>query len=398
MMSGLAGGLLDSVFDMLRGVARLGNTYKTRSLSEISQVARVEPLTVISRDLMTTDELVDINQSLLSIFTGYYLQAIALSTKIEGVKVVRVLDRLNPDRQFNDLMLVNEGYEDRLHLSRESFAYCLPKDDCVSTSNTIGRMKLRVATEFIGELYNVMDKTNTNTEDENKTIDDAGGSIDRDGRASIVEQSNLSVGKIVNVTIRVGESAAVIPISFRLNSTFLPDSSIIHLLAMKTEDNTLTERYHSWRSGRITLIKDLILCQDLITEHKKALMDDTDGVYSEIIKRANNTKKYGILSNNPSLVSASNIFVISTDVAKELENKLGGKLSSVSVRDRAFANTYAMILCIVDKEWGRATFYTRGISSGTDVSFKEIKAANKNKGIDPADMMKTMMAGNPVSF
>jgi hypothetical protein len=57
-----------------------------------------------------------------------------------------------------------------------------------------------------------------------------------------------------------------------------------------------------------------------------------------------------------------------------------------------------MILCVVDKEWGRATFYTRGISSGTDVSFKEIKAANKNKGIDPADMMKSMLAGNPISF
>jgi hypothetical protein len=167
---------------------------------------------------------------------------------------------------------------------------------------------------------------------------------------------------------------------------------------LKSEDNTLSERYHSWRAGRIGLIRDLILCQDLIDEHKKALMEDSDGVYSEIIKRVNNTKKFGIISNNPSLVSASNIFVISTDVAKEVERKLGGKLSSVSVRDRAFKNTYAMIICIVDKEWGRATFYIRGVSAGTDVSFKDIKAANKSKGIDPMDVMKSVLAGNPVSF
>ena len=57
-----------------------------------------------------------------------------------------------------------------------------------------------------------------------------------------------------------------------------------------------------------------------------------------------------------------------------------------------------MLIAVVDKEWGRVTFYTRGITAGTDVSFKEIKAANKSKGIDPMDVMKNMLAGNPVSF
>lgn len=396
-MSNPVTGLLDSLFDFVKATARITNTYKTRSLSEVSQVARVEPLTVVSKDLQQTDELVDIHQSLLSIFAGYYLQAISLSTKIEGVRVVRVLDRLSVDRQFNELLLSTEGYEDNLPLSLESFKYTLPGLNTASDNSSVSRMKL--ATEFIGEIHDIADKTDlTSTQDQRDAIDNSPKGVADKGLQVLYEQSNLSVGKIINVTISVEEKEAVIPVTFRLSATFLPESSIIHLLALKVEDNTLTERYHSWRSGKIALIKDLIFCQDLIDEHKKALMDDKEGVYSEIIKRANNAKKYGILSNNPSLVSASNIFVISTAVASELERKLGGKLSNFKTRELAFENTYAMLMAVVDKEWGRVTFYTRGITAGTDVSFKEIKAANKSKGIDPMDVMKNMLAGNPVSF
>ena len=322
-MSNPVTGLLDSLFDFIKATARITNTYKTRSLSEVSQVARVEPLTVVSKDLQQTDELLDIHQSLLSIFAGYYLQAISLSTKIEGVRVVRVLDRLSVDRQFNELLLSTESYENNLPLSLESFKYSLPGLNVASDSSSISRMRL--ATEFIGELHDLADKTDiTTTADQRDALDNSSKFAGERSVNILYEQSNLSVGKIINVSIIVEDKVAVVPVTFRLSATFLPESSIVHLLALKVEDNTLTERYHAWRAGKIALIKDLIFCQDLIDEHKKALMDDKEGVYSELIKRANNAKKYGILSNNPSLVSASNIFVISTTVASELERKLGG--------------------------------------------------------------------------
>lgn len=396
-MSNVVGGFLESVMDMVKATARITNTYRTRSLSEISQVARVEPLTVVSKDLMQTEDLVEIHQSLLSIFAGYYLQAVTLSTKIEGIRVIRVLDRLSVDRQFNELLLSTEGYHASLNFSHESFKYALPGVNEKSDSNSVSRMKL--ATEFIGEIHKLAEKVdNTTTDEEREMIDSATKQVDNKALYTLYEQSNLSVGKIINVTISVEGKTAVIPVTFRLSATFVPEDSMVHLLAFKTEDNTLSERYHAWRAGKITLIKDLIFCQDLIDDHKRALMNDKDGVFSESTRRANNAKKYGILSNNPSLVSASNIYVMSTAVAKETERKLGGKLSNYLIREKAFENTYAMLICIVDKEWSRATFYTRGINAGTDVSFKEIKAANKSKGIDPMDVMKNMLAGNPVSF
>ena len=226
---------------------------------------------------------------------------------------------------------------------------------------------------------------------------------------TIVDASNLSVGKLLNVEISYskdrGEYEAPedrvvrIPVSVRLMSSIIPNNSITRLLTYKSEDNSLVERFHAWRSGRIGFIKDLIFCQDLIDEYKRASIGDETNTLQEIVRRVNNSKKYGLLTKNPSLVSASNIFVITEEVAREVENKLGGKLSNANIRQKAFDNTYAMIIAVVDREWERVTFYTRGMAASTDLSIKEIKSANKNgKGPDILDVMKSFNQGIPVSF
>ena len=75
-----------------------GNTI-SGSLTEISKSARVEPFTIISSDLMVgQDYMHDVLDSVLSVFSAYYLQAIALDTEIEGVKVGKYLDKFSPSR------------------------------------------------------------------------------------------------------------------------------------------------------------------------------------------------------------------------------------------------------------------------------------------------------------
>lgn len=170
------------------------------------------------------------------------------------------------------------------------------------------------------------------------------------------------------------------------------------MLTIKKEDNTLNERYHAWRAGRIGLIKDLILCQDLIDTHRKALMNDDAGVYSQIINRANNAKKFGLLTQNPSLVSASSIFVFSEVIAANIERTLGGKLSNPRIRQKAFENTYAMLLVVIDREWERVIIYHRGIATATEVSIKDIKSMTNSKGPDVTDILRSYIAGNSPSF
>lgn len=360
------------VTQALTAVAKLINAvrnnitsfYSTRSLSEVTKLTRVEPLTIVSKDCLNLDYMPDITNSLLSIFAGYYLQAIAMLTKVNDVEVVKILDKLNPDRDETGFLLMDSVAKESIkHLVLESYKHRLPSFSSIALEAT---------------------------QDEGKYLN---------------EVTNLSVGKLINVDISYSNDdgddkpkKVTLPVNVRLMASVIPNSTITHLLTHKTEDIGLVERYHAWRSGRISFIKDLIFCQDLIDESKKATIGDETGTMQEIMRRVSNSKKYGLITKNPSLVSASNLFVISEEIARDIESRLGGKLSNPRVRQKAFDNTYAMIIAVVDRDYERVTFYTRGISAATDVSIREIKAANKGKGIDIADVLKSMQMSNPVSF
>lgn len=367
---GQATSLLHKIGDLANVFNKAKGSYQTISLSEVTKIARVEPLTVISKDCLQLEYLPDVLQSMVNIFTGYYLQAVALQTKIDNVNIRKVLDRLNPDRDF--LMPSFESFKDIQTISIENYKFKLPKPGMeafeVSESAKLER-KLPNVEMGVNEPSKVLS-----------------------------EMTNLAVGKMIEVTIQSGEQKVKIPVKINLAPAQLTNQSIVHILALKTEDNSIVERFHKWRSGRIDFIKDLMFCQDLIDEHKRALMKDEGGVYTEIVKRANNAKKFGAMTINPSLVSASNIFVISETVAREVEQKLGGKLSNPRVRQLAFENTYAMIIAVIDRDFERVTFYHRGIAAPTDVSIRDIKSSNKTKGPDIMDVMKALSMGNSPAF
>jgi hypothetical protein len=355
------------------------NYYSDRSLTESTKLTRVEPLTIISKDCLNLEYMQDVQQGVLSIFCGYYLQAISLLTKVNDVEVVRILDKLNPDRDETGFLLDERLSRESIHtLVLENYQYSLP---------TSSRIAL-----------------------EEDLADTHGTGPDKDTMKSLNEISALSVGKMLNVEIAYTKCAGdeevldnpiravKIPINVRLMASVIPNSTIGHLLTYKTEDNGIVERFHAWRSGRIGFIKDLIFCQDLIDEFKKATVGDETDTMQEIIRRVNNSKKYGLLTKNPSLVSASNIFIFSEEVAREVESKLGGKLSNHRIRQKAFENTYAMMIVVIDREWERVTFYSRGIAASTDLSIKEIKFASKGKGPELMDILKSFNQGLAPSF
>ncbi len=365
------------------------NYYSTRSLSDATKLTRVEPLTILSKDLINLEYMPDVQQSLLSLFSAYYLQAIAVLTTINNVEVVKVLDRLNPNRDETG-WLMQTGLESASvrEMALESYTYALPGttglalEDKDSNTDQISIL----SNLSVGKLLNVQIGYNadvvTNTSDNSVTTGTKTG----------------DVSTTTHKTTRDARQSVTIPVQVRLLASVLPNSTITHLLALKTEDSGIVERFHAWRAGRISFIKDLIFCQDLVDEYKKALVQDETDTLQEILRRVNNTKKFGLLTKNPSLVSASNLFVISEQVARDIEQKLGGKLSSPRTRQKAFENTYAMIIAVVDREWERVTFYTRGVASSTDLSIKEIKNASKSKNTDILDIFRSLQLGSGVSF
>lgn len=360
------------------------------SLIDASSAARVEPLCIVSGDCIHLEYLPDVLQSLQSIFTGYYLQAIAMTAEIGNVKVVKLLDALNPNRNASVFSLSTESMKNQWRLCKESYKYRLPKNVNHST----------VSMEAVNPILNKYAKfprTEAELEqeaDQNRVL----ASVTDKSMVDSKELADLSVGKLVNVTICNGEKSMVFPIAIRLMVNQIPDDSITHMLCSGVTDTSIVERYHAWRSGRIGLIKDLILCQDLISDHKKAMMTDKEGVYGQIIKRVNQNKRSGMITNNPSMAMASNLFVISDATEAAIEYRLGGKLSSIKTREKIFEKTYAMIICVIDKQWERITFYHRGIDSATSVGLRDIKIGNRGNGPDVSDILRAYQLGNSPSL
>lgn len=384
-----------SIDTALQTIARLVNQikdnvtsyYSDTSLVDVTKLMRVEPLCIISRDCMSLEYMPDVSQSLLTQFCAYYLQAVNMLTRVDHIEIVKVLDRLNPDRDGTGFLLSEK-------LSAESMAI----EHAVTNDYQYGlpTRHLRVALETLSrELHDHA----YDTKDINERV--------------MQEAANLSVGKTLNVHINYAtdttqhaegtgavpkDARATLKVSVRLLASLIPNETITTIITAKKEDMSVSERWHAYRSGRISFINDMIFCQDVIDEYKRAMMMDDTGTMQEMIRRVNNAKKFGILTKNPSLVASSNLFVISEEVARSIESELGGRLSDPVVREKAFDSTYAMIIAVVNRDWKRVTFYTRGIAAGTDMSVNELKSASKDKGADIMETLKQFNMGMPASF
>lgn len=360
-----AGSVLSTVMDTYAKAQAVGSHLKTSSLVSATSVARVEPIVIVDKDCLFLEYLPDILQSTQSIFVGYWLQALSLITNVGDVNVGRVLDKLNPNRKVdtNGFLntIVNAGIgKESLTYASESLKYKLPT----------------VALE---------------AKDDKK--DGSLAKVD-----NIADLTNLSIGKIINVTIKNNGQEAVIPISFRLMVNTLPPASCVQLLSQGSVDLSFSERWFKWRAGRISFIKDLVFCQDLIREQKRTLMTDKDGVYSEIAKRAKNSKLASFFSKNPSLAEASNIVVISEETAMQLRVKHNLNLDNFKDRQKIFDKTYAMILVVIDRNYERVNMYHYGISASTSVGLRDIKVANKGSGPNIMEVLAAFKGGNAPVF
>ena len=360
-----AGSVLSTVMDTYAKTQAIGSHLKTSSLVSATSVARVEPIVIVDKDCLFLEYLPDILQSTQSIFVGYWLQALSLITNVGDVNVGRVLDKLNPNRKVDTNGFLN-----------------------TIVSAGIGKESLTYASESLKyKLPTVALEAKDNDKD---------GSIAKVD--NIADLTNLSIGKIINVTIKNNGQEAVIPISFRLMVNTLPPASCVQLLSQGSVDLSFSERWFKWRAGRISFIKDLVFCQDLIREQKRTLMTDKDGVYSEIAKRAKNSKLASFFSKNPSLAEASNIVVISEETAMQLRVKHNLNLDNFKDRQKIFDKTYAMILVVIDRNYERVNMYHYGISTSTSVGLRDIKVANKGSGPNIMEVLTAFKGGNAPVF
>ncbi len=345
------------------------------SLIDVSSVARVEPITMLDADCVNIPEISDITKSVETLFSGYYLQAVNIMNTIGDVSVASKLGPLNPNRKLGLEALQDEAL---CALSMENYEFRLPSS----------KVHPALALEALPSGSAKPPKT--------------GGSefkIDDKVLDKVNESANLSIGKIYNVQLKHNGQSITIPIAIRLMVNVIPSRMMVDLFTYRNNfDLDMKERFHDWRSGRLSFVGDLILCNDLIDKRRKAGIRDRSGIMGQINNRESKNFVAGFINGKGSVATATNLAIISTDTLELVELELNGKLANSKVRAAMFENTNLMILAVVDKGYERVIFYHRGLEATTNVSFRELKSASKGYGSDVSDILKAYISGSSPSL
>lgn len=345
---------------------KFGQITGENSLSDLTRETRVEPLVIVSKDCIGIEAMNDIMQGILTNVIVGYSQAVELYGRIDDIKVRETLQRLNPNRDASAGALLAS-------VSMESYKPAALKFSMpVSSVPTMEALK-DVAPQGKG--------SNLGT----KELQD--------------ESRNMSVGKVVNVKfIPTGSQTSVtLPIQFRLLVSYINSPSVVNIIANNTDDTGFWARFERARDGGISPFLDFLMAKDLIAEKRKVMYSNDGRVLQKILNRASANKRAAWATQNPSLNTLANIFVITEQELMALEAKFGRKIDNEGMREAIFRNVYASTLVVVDRRWNQVTFWERGTDTGMTLDFKQLKTQNGSKGTDLMDALRQFNLGAPIA-
>ena len=408
-----------------KGAVSMAEQAMNNSLVEATKTMRVQPITVIDHTLIANPILPELNSVLLNIFVAYYLQAVARDNTIGNISVFRRLDRLNPHRSVAQSVLNNsvalldamEGYYDftlpalpkhaRTHAQKESIKAGLESltlgneasqpnyfKPGVNAVNEKGEpdMKARRENAAVNNLGDLAGKAGS------MVIDELSGKNNSDITISdntLKDLANLAIGKIINIELSNGQGKVKVPVAFRLMTSSMVPSTLIQMLSYSTRKSvTLKERWHAYRSGRISFWQDFIFARDRIREEIRHNANSKDKIYQKIQERKLNNSLAGAATGNPTMANISNIIIINKATLSALESEIGGRLTSFAVREKLFADSGIMIFVVVDTDNNRVRMYFHSIEEHTDMSFNEITRDAKKDNTNLTDLLQMLMQGS----
>lgn len=390
------------------------------NLVSYGQAAEVVPMCLVDEACSTSELLEPTLQTLLSVYAGYYFRAFTMhNISIGGSSIQKRLDKFSTARSGAMYLPGMEEFENGLpqlkELEDDIFADLKDLQEEGERIEKEAIAMMQVASEGIaGDMRDTFKNSRNNTADKainralNKgsVVDNGSGQttgsakkgteIDLSLRQSdITGPVNFATGMTVNLKIMENGNCVTVPVNIRLSAMYIAPSPLVAILGFSANDISLGARWKKWRLGGIDFWRDLVMCQDLIDEHKKNIAADKTGIYLKMMNRRRQNSVATLMSGEASANNSSNIVVMSEETAAALEIKTGGRLDDFRFRERVFAQGYGMLFAIISQRKGRVRFYTRGIPEHTEVSERDMKAATKgSNGPDVGDILNAFRAGS----
>lgn len=357
---------------------------KSDSLIDYTKSTQVRPTVLVDSEVLYSEHLDAIMQSLMSSFAGYYLMAVNMSNVVTDVKVMKTLNKLQPDRSVTDA-IVGLGMG-ALRAATEAYRYRLPHyRGGIKTRYTVAQESAEPVTRMAMESV--------------AHTDAAHDSKMKDATTVAKEISSLSVGKLLNVGIVNNAGSVVqVPVEVRMMAYPIPSRVLVDCLDNSGQKTSFSQRWFDWRTGAIDFVNDMILCNDLVDSHRRKLMADKDGLYSQILDKQRSNRVAGFLTANPGVANASNMVVMSDATLKEVELKANCNFKSYRDRQELFSHTALMIIAVLDKQWDTVTFYHRGIEEASTIPVKSLVAHVQKGGSDINEILKAYTRGSSPTY
>jgi hypothetical protein len=336
------------------------------SLPEYTAPTRLSPIVLIDKRVLDVDAglIKALLQTLLSVYSAHYLQAINMELNVGDVNVTKILDKFSTDR------------------------------DVLRAAGSSNYLSMEALSDWVGGLPDFL-KGNTD-EPAIRTFGSGEGQAgtNKENIANIMEDSNLAVGKVLEVKVFSGEHTISIPVTVTVMPKVINSDDIVDITAHASADKTWSGRWHAWRSGEIRFVKDYLLCLDLIEGDRKALMADKTGTLLTIRSKRTKGILAALVSGRASPNAVSTMVVVSKQTAEQMEFALKGKLKNHHTRDEYFKSTTAMMLVVVDTTMERFSIYQRGIADVGMYTLDDIKMSTKKGGVpDIESIMKAYKLG-----
>jgi hypothetical protein len=356
------------------------NDFMSNSYVEYTKLLRISPIAMVDASLLHHDIIIDVQQTLLSIFSGYYLQAIAMDATVNNVSVAKMLKKLNSNEAFgidsvSNLPIVGAGLE------------------CLDEGPKLPNLGLNIPYNKSVALETFKLSTENNKDDNKESTLVSSTTILKE----IKDASNLSIGKILDLQLKRNNDVMTVPVSIRFQTASLRSDALVSLLSYGDQYITFGERWHGWRSGRLEFWRDIVLCRDLIDAHRESLMKDKTGLYKEIAAKKKSLLSK-VLKSTPSIGNMSNVVVISEDTLRLLEQNIAGKIDNFKVREKLFMHTSIVLFAVVDTSRNRVKLYHHSIPTATDLTFAAIKRVSKDQSTNVVDILNAFQSGTAPVF
>lgn len=164
-------------------------------------------------------------------------------------------------------------------------------------------------------------------------------------------------------------------------------------------------RWAQWKAGEISFWKDFVMEADRVTKRQKAIRADKDGILREVEdhrarmlkKKMANFKTKEAYARQRNLCNS--IIVCTKRTMDNCCQEIGVNLKNVTQRNELMDDLFAVMLVVVDTNYGTVDLYMNGIEGRGEYTSKAIDSATKSgKELDMKEIMTLISAGSAPRF